>query len=911
MPSGRPSISTLPSYLSLPSRWTKWKTLIVGSLNFYRIHLITFTIVPLITSSIMFACNTEYHISYIDCLFCCMSAMTVTGLATVDLSTLSPFQQVILFLQMIIGSLSFVSIVMILVRQYFFRQTFKHVLQERERRRTRLTKTITRVATAAPPISAIRKRFGTGFRQFDKGDVKSNNGSPERSAPPSLELKAVSHSPKKPEDHHHKHWKKGHQKLRPDMIKRVQGGGVGLVNPMGWYDAERAEIPTPAPTPELRSDTPLPSGKTVAADGKDLSQALEAAVVSGVPLERQSTGEAEQEVSEVEHKEPKTKLPDAEAGADVADKIGNGFHEGRRTSTPPSSPTRHRIPYAGVQLTDEAFPRSKTIAFEDTIDDSHDYRERGSTTQREGGTFPRTATFRNNAADPQLPYSATMLPNAGNFPRTYSLRPMNSHRTDARLEGFGGFPTPLNIGKKVFRKVFPETSKNLARTFTVPRTNTMSGRSTGQGTESKDAPYISFSATIGRNSRFEGLTTEQMDELGGVEYRALRVLLYIVVGYVLFMPLAGFVIMAPYISAGNRYDYVFNEQPRNVGIPWFALYQSISAFTNTGMSLCDTSMLPFQKAYLMIVVMIILIFAGNTALPVFLRCTVWVIYKCVPESSRVRESLKFLLDHPRRCFVYLFPATQTWVLALVMLSLTLIDWVSFLVLDLGTEAIMSLPIGTRIAAGFLQSVAVRAAGFSIVPLSELAPAVKVLYVVMMYISVYPIALSVRSTNVYEEKSLGLFGSEIEEDDLSEEGSGAHAVAKYIGWHARRQLAFDIWWLAFALWLVCIIERGHIDNNQEWFNIFNIIFELVSAYATVGLSLGVPYDNYSFCGGFRKLSKLVLILVMLRGRHRGLPVAIDRAVMLPKDFTAAEEIAFEEERSRRCSATRSIQELGPM
>lgn len=101
------------------------------------------------------------------------------------------------------------------------------------------------------------------------------------------------------------------------------------------------------------------------------------------------------------------------------------------------------------------------------------------------------------------------------------------------------------------------------------------------------------------------------------------------------MPLAGFVIMAPYISAGNRYDYVFNEQPRNVGIPWFALYQSISAFTNTGMSLCDTSMLPFQKAYLMIVgrslflllmlfiarikfmsciVMIILIFAGNTAL---------------------------------------------------------------------------------------------------------------------------------------------------------------------------------------------------------------------------------------------------------------------------------------------------------
>ena len=49
-----------------------------------------------------------------------------------------------------------------------------------------------------------------------------------------------------------------------------------------------------------------------------------------------------------------------------------------------------------------------------------------------------------------------------------------------------------------------------------------------------------------------------------------------------------------------------------------------------------------------------------------------------------------------------------------------------------------------------------------------------------------------------------------------------------------------------------------------------------------------------------MSKLVLILVMLRGRHRGLPVAIDRAVMLPKDFTATEEAALEETRSRRYS-----------
>ena len=60
--------------------------------------------------------------------------------------------------------------------------------------------------------------------------------------------------------------------------------------------------------------------------------------------------------------------------------------------------------------------------------------------------------------------------------------------------------------------------------------------------------------------------------------------------------------------------------------------------------------------------------------------------------------------------------------------------------------------------------------------------------------------------------------------------------------------------------------------------------------TVGLSRAAEVSllftwllkaNYSLCGAFHPLSKLVICLVMLRARHRGLPVAIDRAVMLPE------------------------------
>ena len=52
----------------------------------------------------MYCANTAYKIPYIDCLFLSMTGMTVTGLATVNLSTLSAVQQAIIFVQMIIGS---------------------------------------------------------------------------------------------------------------------------------------------------------------------------------------------------------------------------------------------------------------------------------------------------------------------------------------------------------------------------------------------------------------------------------------------------------------------------------------------------------------------------------------------------------------------------------------------------------------------------------------------------------------------------------------------------------------------------------------------------------------------------------------------------------------------------------------
>ncbi|KAG5654350.1 hypothetical protein H0H81_004304 [Sphagnurus paluster] len=144
---------------------------------------------------------------------------------------------------------------------------------------------------------------------------------------------------------------------------------------------------------------------------------------------------------------------------------------------------------------------------------------------------------------------------------------------------------------------------------------------------------------------------------------------------------------------------------------------------------------------------------------------------------------------------------------------------------------------------------------------------------------------------YEEKSLGIFEpppGELEED--LEQLAVRERVGRYLGWHVRQQMSIDIWWLVWGIFVVAICERGNIMNpDKPYISMFPVMFELVSAFAGIGLSLGFPSNNYSLVGTMTKLSKLVIIIIMIRGRHRGLPVAVDRAVLLPNELVTNREL----------------------
>jgi len=55
------------------------KHFILHESTFFRLHLTAFILVPLVASAIFWGCNGRFTVPFLDSMFLCYSAMTVTG----------------------------------------------------------------------------------------------------------------------------------------------------------------------------------------------------------------------------------------------------------------------------------------------------------------------------------------------------------------------------------------------------------------------------------------------------------------------------------------------------------------------------------------------------------------------------------------------------------------------------------------------------------------------------------------------------------------------------------------------------------------------------------------------------------------------------------------------------------------
>jgi len=117
--------------------------------------------------------------------------------------------------------------------------------------------------------------------------------------------------------------------------------------------------------------------------------------------------------------------------------------------------------------------------------------------------------------------------------------------------------------KRVLRSLFPHLERQFTRTMTIPHNANLADQ---------NATYLNFDAVVGRNSAFPLLTTDELEQLGGVEYRALNALLWIVglvksnpsclsftefkigIKYYVGIQILAFIMIAPYISTSEWKD---------------------------------------------------------------------------------------------------------------------------------------------------------------------------------------------------------------------------------------------------------------------------------------------------------------------------------------------------------------------
>lgn len=109
-----------------------------------------------------------------------------------------------------------------------------------------------------------------------------------------------------------------------------------------------------------------------------------------------------------------------------------------------------------------------------------------------------------------------------------------SRDVNSKYKGLGGFPGPATLAERSLRRTFPNLYRTVERRLTLPRTITLNRDDPAthdRGENTRTAPWLTFDElVVGRNSDFhtQKLNSMQLEELGGIEYRALILLSYLI-----------------------------------------------------------------------------------------------------------------------------------------------------------------------------------------------------------------------------------------------------------------------------------------------------------------------------------------------------------------------------------------------
>jgi len=406
----------------------------------------------------------------------------------------------------------------------------------------------------------------------------------------------------------------------------------------------------------------------------------------------------------------------------------------------------------------------------------------------------------------------------------------------------------------------------------------------------------------GASEIFRTAFEERLRKRQSLEYMALGKVLKIVLGFIFMAQLTGFLVI--YIFAVG--DAAFLRQLENwkVGPAWHSFYLVVSSFQNNGLTLMPNSVESLNRKPVPLMASAMLILVGNTCFAICIRLIASVMLKCTRKDSQDRKAYTFLLEHPRRCFTHLFPPEHTLWLCIVLFSLTGSQIACFLIEEWNSAALDGMGAWDKLWNAVYQGVTSRTAGLNSVDINGLSAATTFLMCVCMYISTSPTVVTMRLSSLIDEVDItghleGVddsfvagFQRQESKGGTGKQGPGPAGTSS-VRDQARRYLLQDVTYLVLMIFFILVFEKSKLDASIQSscrlgtsgeayqaygdFSVYKVVFEVISAYGTVGLSLGFRRSPASFSGSWTRTSQLLLIFAMVLGRLRGLPDSIDPSV----------------------------------
>lgn len=315
---------------------------------------------------------------------------------------------------------------------------------------------------------------------------------------------------------------------------------------------------------------------------------------------------------------------------------------------------------------------------------------------------------------------------------------------------------------------------------------------------------------------------------------------------------AGFLIMGTYLQ-------FFADKSLLEGINpwWWAIFHSISAYNNAGFSLHSSNLVQYVHDPVINITIAALIILGGLGYPVLIFIFAYIRGKIFKKNDSLERALN-------QDLAGVASIVQVRVAIIGTVMLLVLGTVVTLGMEWGNTTVTYQTFGEKILTAFFQSVSTRTAGFNTIDIGALHVATLFLYMGLMFIGANPAGTAggikiptlavlygyIKDWFMKPGQPVTLLGSRISKFALS---------------HAIRLFFFSTIFMMGIIFLIGIFERNYLLTPDPLFNFLKVMFEVVSAFGTVGLSMGFAGGVTSFSAILSDSSKTLLIITMLFGR----------------------------------------------